>query len=205
MPYRLLSASNSQPERQAVSVIFETLTTWDFIAFISSMIEVNFCFEMCLLRINSPNLCPNMIHIDALDFSGWHSKEVISFFWCSVYIYYFFACHILPPPPPPGDPEYTATEACFKWLIQGMIIIVNLLIRPCKKQYFLCKNNLQYAIYYYYFLVIVSWTIVCIISLVQKRWREWKIISWPKENAHRSMPITLTYKEAYLWSFRASI
>ena len=26
-----------------------------------------------------------MIHVDALDFSGWHSEEVISFFWRSVY------------------------------------------------------------------------------------------------------------------------
>ena len=26
-----------------------------------------------------------MIHFDALDFSEWHSEEVISFFWCSVY------------------------------------------------------------------------------------------------------------------------
>ena len=42
-------------------------------------------FSMCLLRINLPNLCANMIHVDALDFSGWHSKEVISFFWRSVY------------------------------------------------------------------------------------------------------------------------
>ena len=27
-----------------------------------------------------------MIHVDALDFSEWHSEEVISFFWRSVYI-----------------------------------------------------------------------------------------------------------------------
>ena len=39
-----------------------------------------------LLRINLPNLCPNMIHVDALDISEWHSEEVISFFWCSVYV-----------------------------------------------------------------------------------------------------------------------
>ena len=26
-----------------------------------------------------------MIHVDALDFSEWHSEEVISFFWRSVY------------------------------------------------------------------------------------------------------------------------
>ena len=40
---------------------------------------------MCLLRTNLPNLCPNMIHVDALDFSECHSEEVISFFWRSVY------------------------------------------------------------------------------------------------------------------------
>ena len=27
-----------------------------------------------------------MIHVDALDFSEWHSEEVIRFFWRSVYI-----------------------------------------------------------------------------------------------------------------------
>ena len=44
-------------------------------------------FKMCLFRINLqvPNLCPNMIHVDASDFSQWHSEEVISFFWRSVY------------------------------------------------------------------------------------------------------------------------
>ena len=56
------------------------------IAFISSVIELNLCFYMCLLRINLPNLCPNMNHFDAVDFSECHSEEVISFFWRSVYI-----------------------------------------------------------------------------------------------------------------------
>ena len=46
-----------------------------------------FFFQMCLLRINLPNLCPNKIHVDALDFSEWHSEVVISFFWRSVYLY----------------------------------------------------------------------------------------------------------------------
>ena len=41
-------------------------------------------FEMCLLRINLPNLCPNMNHFDAVDFSECYSDEVISFFWRSV-------------------------------------------------------------------------------------------------------------------------
>ena len=36
---------------------------------------------MCLLRITLPILCPNMIYVDALDFSERHSEEVISFFW----------------------------------------------------------------------------------------------------------------------------
>ena len=31
---------------------------------------------MCLLRINLPNLCPNMNHFDAVDFSECHSEEV---------------------------------------------------------------------------------------------------------------------------------
>ena len=40
---------------------------------------------MCLLRINLPNLCPNMNNFDAVDFSECHSEEVISFFGRSVY------------------------------------------------------------------------------------------------------------------------
>ena len=43
-------------------------------------------FFMSLLRIDIPYLCPNMTYVDALDFSAWHSEEVISFFWRSVYI-----------------------------------------------------------------------------------------------------------------------
>ena len=43
-------------------------------------------FGMCLLRINLPNLCPNMNHFDAADFCECHSEEVISFFWHSVYL-----------------------------------------------------------------------------------------------------------------------
>ena len=39
---------------------------------------------MCLLRINLPNLWPNMNNFDAVDFNECHSEEVISFFWCSV-------------------------------------------------------------------------------------------------------------------------
>ena len=66
------------PAREASSFCdFWKLTSCNFIATISSMIEVNlfFFFFMCLLRINSPNLYPNMIHVDDLDFSGWHSNK----------------------------------------------------------------------------------------------------------------------------------
>ena len=49
---------------------------------------------MCLLRINLPNLCPNMNHFDAVDFSECHSEEVISFFWRSVYLLPWFI-HIM--------------------------------------------------------------------------------------------------------------
>ena len=41
---------------------------------------------MCLIRITMANLCPNMIHFNTFDFSEGRSEEVISFFWCSVYI-----------------------------------------------------------------------------------------------------------------------
>ena len=42
------------------------------------MIELNFCFfDVCLLRINLPNLCPNMNYFDAVDFSEFHSEEVM--------------------------------------------------------------------------------------------------------------------------------
>ena len=46
-----------------------------------------FFFTVCLLRINLPNLCPNMNHFDGVDFSECHSEEVISFFWCSVSVW----------------------------------------------------------------------------------------------------------------------
>ena len=43
-------------------------------------------FQMCLLRINLPNLCPNMNHFDAVNVSECDYEEVVSFFWRSVYI-----------------------------------------------------------------------------------------------------------------------
>ena len=41
--------------------------------------------EMCLVRSIIVNLRPIMIHVNALEFNGCRSEEVISFFWRSVY------------------------------------------------------------------------------------------------------------------------
>ena len=41
-------------------------------------------FEMCLVRSTLANLCPTMIHFNALDFNECRSEEVLSFFWRSV-------------------------------------------------------------------------------------------------------------------------
>ena len=46
----------------------------------SFLTQPNICFLRCA------KLCPNMIHFDALDFSECCSEEVISFFWCSMYL-----------------------------------------------------------------------------------------------------------------------
>ena len=74
------------PAREASNFCdFWKLTSSDFIPFISSLIELNFSFfYMCLLRINLPNMCPNMNNFDTVDFSECHSEEVVSFFWRSV-------------------------------------------------------------------------------------------------------------------------
>ena len=42
---------------------------------------------MCLVRSIFANLCPIMIHFNALDFNVCRFEEVISFFWRSVYIW----------------------------------------------------------------------------------------------------------------------
>ena len=42
---------------------------------------------MCLVRSIFANLCPIMIHLNALDFNVCRFEEVISFFWRSVYIH----------------------------------------------------------------------------------------------------------------------
>ena len=41
---------------------------------------------MCLVRSIFANLCPIMIHLNALDFNVCRFEEVISFFWRSVYM-----------------------------------------------------------------------------------------------------------------------
>ena len=67
--FGLLSASNFQPERQAISVILEN---WTYLLFDWSKLLF---FGMCLLRINLPNLCPDMNQFDAVDFSECHSER----------------------------------------------------------------------------------------------------------------------------------
>ena len=61
--------------------------------FISSLIEVNFSFFRCALRINLPNLCPNMIMlmlwILVSDTLKW------CFFWRSVYLKRFIAKRVI--------------------------------------------------------------------------------------------------------------
>ena len=66
---------------------FWKLASCDFIPFINLLFDriILLFFHMCLLRISLPNMCPNMNHFDAVDFSECHSEEVISFFWRSVY------------------------------------------------------------------------------------------------------------------------
>ena len=43
---------------------------------------------MCLLRINLPNLCPNMNHFDAVDFSECHSEEDLVMFLLTLSVYF---------------------------------------------------------------------------------------------------------------------
>ena len=47
---------------------------------------------MCLLRINLPNLCPNMNHFDAVDFSECYSEEVMFLLMLSVHLQVQYVC-----------------------------------------------------------------------------------------------------------------
>ena len=76
MLYRLLSAAISQPWKLAISAILNFF-------FLSSK---RLLFEMCLIKSIIANLCPIMIHFNALDFSECRSNEVINVFCRSVYI-----------------------------------------------------------------------------------------------------------------------
>ena len=63
------------------------LTFCDFITFFLLFAKsYPLIFLMCFIRGIIAYLCLNMINFDAVDFSGHRSKEVISFFWRSVYI-----------------------------------------------------------------------------------------------------------------------
>ena len=70
------------PAREASSISdFFKLTSGNFTTFFSFLTQANLCgFFMCLIRISIANLCRNMIHFHALNFRGYRSEEVISFF-----------------------------------------------------------------------------------------------------------------------------
>ena len=76
------------PAREASNFCdFWKLTSCDFIAFISSLLEVNFCFfKYVLIKDKFTYSVSKYDSFYVVDFSEWHSEEVISFFWCSVYI-----------------------------------------------------------------------------------------------------------------------
>ena len=82
-----LSAAYTEPGRRAVSVIFKKCPLAMALHFSPFWHNQTFVFQMCLImnRKNYSFLCPNMIYFDAVDFSECRSKEVISFFWRSVY------------------------------------------------------------------------------------------------------------------------
>ena len=73
---------------------FRKMTFHDLTAFFSFLSNVRkscvFTFQIFLLKSIKAYLCPNIIYLDSLDFSGRHPEEVISFFWCSVYILYIY-------------------------------------------------------------------------------------------------------------------
>ena len=51
-----------------------------------------------------------MIHFDALDFSEWHSEEVIGFFWRSVYVHYTAVMMLTRSLREPGGPYAKSME-----------------------------------------------------------------------------------------------
>ena len=86
----LLSVANSQPWRQAISVIFERLplTIWsDFTTLFSFLTRTtifsSFLYFLCAF-ITLANLCPNMINFDMVDFSKCRSEEVMFLLMLSV-------------------------------------------------------------------------------------------------------------------------
>ena len=71
---------------------FHKITFCDFTTFFSYLTlskPLFFSSDVPLRSIKPPNLCPNMINFDGLDFSERRSEEVISCFWCSVYFLSF--------------------------------------------------------------------------------------------------------------------
>ena len=76
----------------AITVIFDKHTLW-FIAYSASFLflkQSTIFNKACLLRSALAYQYPKMINFDAVEFTACCSKEVISFFWCSVYVKFYF-------------------------------------------------------------------------------------------------------------------
>ena len=69
-----------------VSVIFEKLHSVIKPYFLLFEARISCVFLIFLLRSIKAYLCPNMINVDAVDFSERRPEEVISLFWRSVYM-----------------------------------------------------------------------------------------------------------------------
>ena len=76
--------------QQTISVLFENYLLQFlriFLLFGSSK-HLGYFLDV-LNKVIIAILCPNMINFDALDFIECRLEEVISFFWCSVYVAYW--------------------------------------------------------------------------------------------------------------------
>ena len=74
---------------------FQKISFCNFMAFFFFLTQSNlYFFQMFLLNSIKAYLCPN-INFDGVDFSECRSEEVISFFWCSVYVNANFTLRIV--------------------------------------------------------------------------------------------------------------
>ena len=121
---------------------------------------------MCLLRINLPNLCPNMNHFDAVDFSECHSEEV-SFDAQCMSMYHFLRI-------PSSTQLCTTVKNTFslaeKAMVKTGIQSIHLLVCNFVQYVFLGVPNCS-------LLLCISWTTPCL-NYIQS--------TLPKSNSHKS-------------------